>query len=133
MLLAEHLFIFFFTYIIIICIEAVSMSEYDHLDHEQGLHLFYQGTFSNFAAAAFYDPAFFSGLDCVAPFRQADGCVRFVHVEQYMHACKAVVFNDAKILNDIMEENHPRGSKQLGRKVANYREEILKDDLLNFT
>ena len=56
---------------------------------------FYQGTFSNFYSSSFFDPAFYPSLSHTESYRQEDG-VRFQNVEQYMHACKAMVCGDTK-------------------------------------
>jgi len=98
------------------------MEVYENLDH-QGLHLFYQGTFSNFYAAPFYDDDFYKSVEFVSSFRNAEGRVAFEHVEQYMHACKAVLFNDEQTFARIMREKHPMESKNLGRRVENFSDD----------
>ena len=105
------------------------MEVYENLDH-QGLHLFYQGAFSNFYAAPFYDDDFYKSVEFVSSFRSAEGRVAFEHVEQYMHACKAVLFNDEQTFARIMREKHPMESKNLGRRVENFREDSNKKKCL---
>ena len=69
----------------------------------EGFTFFYQGTFSNFYSSSFFDPAFYPSLSHTESYRQEDG-VRFQNVEQYMHACKALVCGDTKVFHLIMEE-----------------------------
>lgn len=52
---------------------------------------------------------------------EVDG-VKYNCAEQYMMACKARVFNDEESLQKIMEADHPRDQKALGRKVKNFNE-----------
>ena len=82
--------------------------------------------FSNFYAAPFYDDDFYKSVEFVSSFRSAEGRVAFEHVEQYMHACKAVLFNDEQTFARIMREKHPMESKNLGRRVENFREDSEK-------
>ena len=44
--------------------------------------------------------------------------------EQYMMAQKAVLFNDEKVLEEIMKEKRQKRIKALGRKVKNFDEEV---------
>jgi ribA/ribD-fused uncharacterized protein len=44
--------------------------------------------------------------------------------EQWMMACKAILFNDGKTLKKIMDQSSPKQQKDLGRTVANYDQEI---------
>ena len=43
--------------------------------------------------------------------------------EQYMMACKAKLFNDEDTLSSIMEAEHPRDQKKLGRQVQGFNAE----------
>eukprot|EP00090_Calanus_glacialis_P006100 TRINITY_DN14792_c0_g1_i1.p1 TRINITY_DN14792_c0_g1~~TRINITY_DN14792_c0_g1_i1.p1 ORF type:complete len:198 (-),score=41.60 TRINITY_DN14792_c0_g1_i1:100-666(-) len=87
---------------------------------------FYQGTFSNFYASPFVDPAFYPSLVHADKYRQGDG-IRFQNVEQYMHACKALVCGDMEVFNKIMEESDPKAHKRLGRQVTPYDDELWKE------
>ena len=87
----------------------------------EGFTFFYQGTFSNFYSSTFLDPAFYPSLSITEPYRQVDG-VRFHNVEQYMHACKALVCGDTKVFHLIMEESDPKEAKRLGRQVTPYND-----------
>jgi predicted NAD-dependent protein-ADP-ribosyltransferase YbiA (DUF1768 family) len=42
---------------------------------------------------------------------------RFYCVEQYMHAAKALIFNDVNTFVQIMESKLPSEAKKLGRQV----------------
>jgi len=44
--------------------------------------------------------------------------------EQYMMACKARMFGDEDALASIMEAEHPRDQKRLGRRVRGFKEEL---------
>jgi predicted NAD-dependent protein-ADP-ribosyltransferase YbiA (DUF1768 family) len=44
--------------------------------------------------------------------------VRFYCVEQYMHAAKALIFNDVATFVQIMESKLPSEAKKLGRQVS---------------
>ncbi|KAG8525893.1 uncharacterized protein KY384_000654 [Bacidia gigantensis] len=48
----------------------------------------------------------------------------FVTTEQYMMYHKAIVFEDFDIATKIMKEKSPKKQKGLGRKVANFSNEI---------
>jgi predicted NAD-dependent protein-ADP-ribosyltransferase YbiA (DUF1768 family) len=43
---------------------------------------------------------------------------RFYCVEQYMHAAKALIFNDVNTFVQIMESKLPSEAKKLGRQVS---------------
>lgn len=51
--------------------------------------------------------------------------------EQYMMACKALMFHDTEILKKILETSDPREQKKLGRQVKNFDvvrwEEVAKE------
>ena len=87
---------------------------------------FYQGTFSNFFASSFTDPSFYPSLSHGDKYREADG-VRFQNVEQYMHACKALVCGDMEVFHRIMEESDPKEHKSLGRQVTPYDDDLWKE------
>ena len=86
---------------------------------------FYQGTFSNFYSSPFSDPAFFPALVHGDKYRKVDG-IRFINVEQYMHACKALVCGDMDVFHKIMEESDPKEHKKLGRQVTPYDDDLWK-------
>lgn len=46
--------------------------------------------------------------------------LRFGYAEQYMMAAKALLFGDHEILAKIMDAQHPRDHKELGRKVRGF-------------
>ena len=48
----------------------------------------------------------------------------FVHVEQYMHACKALLFKDNERLDQILAATDPLETKNLGRQVAGFEDEV---------
>jgi len=48
----------------------------------------------------------------------------FVHVEQYMHACKALLFGDIEVFDEILSTEDPKEAKKLGRKVANFEDSV---------
>lgn len=43
--------------------------------------------------------------------------------EQWMMACKAAIFGDKLIFNQILKTTHPRKMQELGRQVKNYNQE----------
>ena len=50
--------------------------------------------------------------------------LKFSHVEQYMHACKAFLFQDISVLDQILFSTDPKVTKQLGRQVANFDDAV---------
>lgn len=70
-------------------------------------HFFWGGPFSNWHPSLFYVHG-----------------VQYNCVEQYMMAQKARIFNDQDKLSQIMSTDNPRLQKSLGRKVANFNENI---------
>merc|ERR1712189_65657 len=48
----------------------------------------------------------------------------FEHVEQYMHACKALIFGDITVLDQILSTHDPKEAKKLGRQVANFNDAV---------
>ena len=48
----------------------------------------------------------------------------FVHVEQYMHACKALLFEDTETLDKILAATDPMETKMLGRQVGGFEDDI---------
>ena len=82
------------------------------------------GTFSNFFQSEFTDPNLYPGLERLEKWRKKDGTVTFQHVEQYMHAIKAIIFADFDTMDKIMEEGvDPVKAKKLGRQVEGYIED----------
>lgn len=57
-----------------------------------------------------------------APFR-VEG-VRYLHNEQYMMAKKALLFKDTGTYNKIMVESDPATCKALGKRAANFSQEL---------
>ena len=55
------------------------------------------------------------------------GC-RYPTCEHYMMEQKAYLFDDFKIAEEIMEADHPREVKKLGRKVQNFVYETWDDN-----
>ena len=70
--------------------------------------------FSNFYPAVFSDTIVFSG-------NRAN--VRFQSVEQYMHACKAVVFKDSDTFQTILRCENALDAKDYGQTVHNFDDE----------
>ena len=100
------------------------------LPNTEGFTLFYGHKsgptrfFSNFFPSEFTEPKLYEGLEELDKWRDEEGAVRFHHVEQYMHAIKAIIFADFTRLDKIMEEGvDPARAKKLGRMVENYVEE----------
>ena len=48
----------------------------------------------------------------------------FSHVEQYMHASKALLFLDIPMFDQIMSVSNPKIAKQLGRLVEQFDDEV---------
>lgn len=44
--------------------------------------------------------------------------------EQWMMACKAIIFNDVETFKRIMDEKFPSKQKNLGRVISNYNQEL---------
>ena len=90
--------------------------------------LFYSNDciYSNFYPASFRD----SGLMRIVPETSKyydDKEFEFRHVEQYMHACKALLFHDIEILDKILDTTDPLETKKLGRKVADFDDTVWTD------
>lgn len=50
--------------------------------------------------------------------------VKYSTAEQYMMSQKAMLFKDVETYNKIMQSNHPKEYKQLGRQVKNFNEAV---------
>lgn len=50
--------------------------------------------------------------------------VTFTHCEQYMMYKKALMFHDYEIAQKVMEADHPREQKALGRQVKNFDKKL---------
>ena len=50
--------------------------------------------------------------------------VEYHTAEQYMMAQKAVLFSDEKVRQEIMEADHPKQYKALGRKISGFKQDI---------
>ena len=85
--------------------------------------LFYSNNtiYSNFYPAKFTD----SGLRFPegSVYHGVEDC-SFVHVEQYMHASKALLFKDTETLDMILTATDPMDSKKLGREVAGFEDDV---------
>ena len=107
--------------------------------------LFYSNSsvYSNFYPAVFTDPELMRRIPDTSDISR-EGDLTFVHVEQYMHACKvkvitmycnvqcisvkfyqrrhfqALLFKDHEVLEKILLTSDPMETKRLGRKVANF-------------
>ena len=97
----------------------------------QGFTLFYGHTkgpdrvFSNFYPSEFKDPSLYPSLEGLDSYRDSEGAIVFQHVEQYMHALKAIIFKDFDILDKIMVQGADQAtSKRLGRAVSNFDDEV---------
>lgn len=55
----------------------------------------------------------------------------YCNMEQYMMACKAILFNDERILKKIMNESNPKYIKALGKKVSNFDETVWSNARYN--
>ena len=83
--------------------------------------LFYSNgcIYSNFYPAKFQDPSLMRNIPETSKYYD-DKEFEFLHVEQYMHACKALLFKDIDILDKILDATDPIETKTLGRKVADF-------------
>ena len=90
---------------------------------KESFELFYSNNtiYSNFYPAKFTDPRL----------KFPEGSVHhgvedfsFLHVEQYMHACKALLFKDNETLDQILAATDPLDTKNLGRQVAGFEDEV---------
>ena len=81
--------------------------------------LFYSNNtiYSNFYPAPFTDPRL--KFPTGSSYHQTRD-FSFVHVEQYMHACKAMLFKDDEMLDRILYASDPMDSKKLGRLVSGF-------------
>ena len=108
----------------------MTSSDFDQLLPEtEGFTLFYGHKsgptrfFSNFYQSEFTDVNLYPGLERLERWRNEDGGVTFQHVEQYMHALKAIIFADFDTMDKIMEDGvDPVKAKKLGRQVEGYIE-----------
>ena len=87
--------------------------------------LFYStnSIYSNFHPAKFSDLDFIMKLPQSSKFK-GNKDFQFMHVEQYMHACKALIFHDISTLDQILSTSNPKLTKELGRKVANFNDNV---------
>lgn len=53
--------------------------------------------------------------------------VTYYTAEQYMMAQKALLFQDKKIFEEIMEAKHPKEYKALGRKIKGFDEKVWNE------
>ena len=87
--------------------------------------LFYStnSIYSNFHPAELRDQELMKTLPkCSKFFGQQD--FWFSHVEQYMHASKALLFLDIPMFDQIMSVSNPKIAKQLGRLVEQFDNEV---------
>lgn len=73
------------------------------MSEKERFTFFWNGPFSQWESAEF----------------EIDG-ITYNCAEQYMMACKAKLFGDEDTLASIMEAEHPRDQKKLGRRVNNF-------------
>lgn len=87
--------------------------------------LFYSSNsiYSNFHPAKFIDQDFIMNLPQSSKFSSQKD-YHFLHVEQYMHAYKALIFKDISTLDQILLSSDPKLIKELGRKVANFDDNV---------
>ena len=87
--------------------------------------LFYSNNsiYSNFYPAKFSDTKLMRKIPETSIFCD-DKEFEFEHVEQYMHACKALIFGDITVLDQILSTNDPKEVKKLGRQVANFDDAV---------
>ena len=99
------------------------MAEQDQDKDKEIFELFYSNNtiYSNFYPATFTD----------SRLKFPEGSVyhkvedfSFVHVEQYMHACKALLFADTETLDKILAATDPMETKMLGRQVGGFKDDI---------
>ena len=57
---------------------------------------------------------------------QVDG-IRYNCAEQYMMAEKARLFEDKEVAKKIIDANHPKQMKELGRLVKDFKQEVWED------
>ena len=50
--------------------------------------------------------------------------IKFNCCEQWMMACKAVLFDDVDTFLEVLEEKNPEAQKKLGRKIKNFDAEV---------
>ena len=98
---------------------------------KEGIHgnfvLFYSNNsfFSNFYHAEFQDNELMSVIPEESQYHGKKD-FKFHHVEQYMHACKAMLFKDYEVLDKILETTDPLTTKRLGRQVSNFDDDVWK-------
>lgn len=54
--------------------------------------------------------------------------IKYHTAEQYMMSQKALLFGDVKINQEIMQANHPKQFKDMGRRVSGFNEKIWNDN-----
>lgn len=54
--------------------------------------------------------------------------VEYHTAEQYMMSQKALLFGDTAVNTEIMQANHPKQFKDLGRKISGFNEKIWNDN-----
>ena len=74
-------------------------------------HFFWRSILSQWARTSFLDGTYFPGYT-------------FTSCEQYMMACKALLFQDQPALIKILAEKSPRECKALGRSVKNFNKAV---------
>lgn len=66
----------------------------------------------------------FDNLQSIKHLETIDRRLNFNCCEQWMMACKAILFNDVDMFGKIMAEKSPSKQKDLGRQISNYKQEI---------
>lgn len=54
--------------------------------------------------------------------------IEYHTAEQYMMSQKALLFGDVKINQEIMQANHPKQFKDMGRRISGFNEKIWNDN-----
>jgi ribA/ribD-fused uncharacterized protein len=57
--------------------------------------------------------------------------ITFVHSEQFMMFCKAMLFGDTDVAQKIMRTSNPRVHKSLGREVEGFNQKIWEEHAYN--
>ena len=103
---------------------------------KEGIHdnfvLFYSNNspYSNFYPAEFSDPELMLRLPRSSKHHGSTEFM-FSHVEQYMHASKALLFRDEDVLEQILDCRDAMMTKRLGRRVDNFVDKVWSAEARN--
>ena len=89
------------------------------MSKEKYIYFTKKSIFSNFLMRDFYETIYINN-DKVK--------IKFHSVEQYMHACKAILFNDAESLEKILKCQDSMEAKNLGRLVDGFNEKLWNEN-----